>query len=269
MAVKIYRRLEKGPCIFCRRENVPFTEEEHLPPESIVDRRCYVLVDWVCDHCNNELSVEDEHFGKHYHGSAGRIFYAIIGKKGKGAEVALKEFWGKFRPKINMVQLKITTRKKREQLLSELSNLDNRQATILELSKRTINTRRLGRCLAKMALETVACVKPEIVLNSELDALRDYARGRGKLKFLPFAVGVSKGVYGAGMWLPESTERSYAPVALIWIPASVYAIQLFDFDDLRPLQTVAESMGLVFDDTGKRTENTGLNINLEFVPTPQ
>src|SRR4051812_8712208 len=110
-----YRRPIKGPCIFCRRENVSFSEE-HLPPESIVDRRCYVLIDWVCERCNNKFSVEDEYFGKHYHGSAGRIFYAIIGKKGKGAEVALKEFWGKFQPKINTVQLKITTKKERGQL---------------------------------------------------------------------------------------------------------------------------------------------------------
>jgi hypothetical protein len=197
------------------------------------------------------------------------VLYSIIGKRGRGAEVALKEFKAKFQPKINTVQLQIKTNKTKEQLLNELSTLDKRQPTTVELGTRTINTSRLGKSLAKMAIEIVACTKPEIVLNPELDAVRNYALGRGKLKFLPFAVGVSKGVYGAELFLPDAVNHhSYAPVALIWIPASVYAIQLFDFDDLQPLRTVAQSKGLVFDENGKRSENAALNLNLEFPVTP-
>ena len=264
----VYRRSAKAPCIFCHRKNVPFSEE-HLPPESIVGKCGYLLVDWVCTRCNNRLSVEDKYFGTHYHGSLARALYGITGKKSKGAEVALKDFRGKFQQKINTVQLKIRTTKKKYAPLSEPAALDKREATTIEANKRAINTRRLGRCLAKMAIETLACVKPEIVFSSALDDVRNYALGRKtKLKFLPFALGVSKGRYGTGLYLPESTARVNAPVALIWIPASIYAVQLFKFDDLLPLRTVAESMELIVDETGKRTENLTLNINLEFPATP-
>jgi hypothetical protein len=264
----VFRRPAKGPCIFCLRENVPFEGEEHLPPESIVDRRCYVLIDWVCSPCNEKFSVEDKYFGTHYHGAAARALYSIVGKRGKGAEVALKELWAKFQPKLNTVQLRLRTSKTKDQLLSELSNLDNRQPTTIELNNRITSTRRLGRCLAKMALETVVCTKPEIIFTPELEAVRAYAHGRGKLKYLPFTVGVSQGRYGAALFAPDSIGRS-APVALIWIPASVYAIQVSDFDDLRPLRTVAETMGLVLDDTGNRTTNWRLNLKLDFPSYPK
>lgn len=107
-----------------------------------------------------------------------------------------------------------------------------------------------------------------MVLSPVLDDLRDYASGRGKLSLLPFAVGVSKGVYGAGLYLWEPPNADVAPVALIWIPASTYAVQPFNFDDLLPLRTVAQDMSLFLDETRKRTETLNLNINLEFPAIP-
>lgn len=144
----VYRRPVKGPCIFCRRENVPFSEE-HLPPESIVGKRGYVLIDWVCAECNEQFSIEDKYFGTHYHGSLGRVVYGVVGKKNRGAEVALKRFRGKFQPTINKVELEIKTTKTRAALRSEVASLDQRQSTTIAIPNRTINKRRLGKCLAK------------------------------------------------------------------------------------------------------------------------
>jgi hypothetical protein len=245
---------------------VPFSEE-HLPPEHIVGKRGYVLIDWVCMDCNNRLSVEDKYFGSHYHGSLSRVVYGVVGKKSKGAEVALNGFWGKSQPKINTIQLQLKTTKKKGALLRELAAMDKRQAVTINIGKRTINKRRLGRCLAKMAIETVACAKPEMVFCSALDDLRDYALGRGKLKFLPFALGVSKGRYGVGLYLWKPPNATTPPVALIWIPGSTYAVQLFDFNNLLPLRTVSKAMGLVLGDSGRRTDELTFNITLDFPTT--
>jgi hypothetical protein len=261
---KTFKRPVKGPCIFCGLENALFTEE-HLPPETVAGEKAVVLVDWVCAKCNVRFSIEDEYFAKHYHGSIGRVVYGVVGKKRKGAEVARKDIWAKFQPNINTVQLRIKGAKKRNNLLKQLESLDKRQSIEIEFEKRTVNTRRLGQCLAKMALETLACYASEKVLEPQFDLIRRYAFGNGPLRVLPFALGNPRGKIGVNLCdIKFDGSDKRVLVSLIFLPAAFYAVQLSDYDDLHPLWHVAKLFEMVFDEDGKRTRKFALSANFEF-----
>ncbi len=261
---QIIKRLAKGPCVFCRRGNVPFTKED-LPPETVVGEKAMILVDWVCGECNNKFSVEDDYFAKHYHGAVGRVVYGVTVKNRKGAQVDRKDFWGKFQLDLNTVQFQIKTKKERDDLLRDLDLVEKRQPTRIEIENRVVNTRRIGKCLAKMALEALACYAPETALAARFDPIRRYACGRGPLKFLPFALGNPKGEIGVRLVdvkFDGSDKR--VPVSLIFLPAASYAVQLSDYDDLHPLWHVAKFFKMIFDEDGKRTQRSITTVDFEF-----
>ncbi|MGE5305409.1 MAG: hypothetical protein ACM3TN_19030 [Alphaproteobacteria bacterium] len=206
--------------------------------------------------------MADDYFAKHYHGALSRVAYGITGKKGKGAEMALNEVHARFQQEINTVQLQIRNQKKKQQLLTKLAPLDQWQATTISIEL-PYNATRLGRCLAKMAVEIFACASGESVLDAALDGIREYALGRGKLKFLPFAFGSPTGRYGAALYVADS-RLSSVPIALISLPGASYAVQLLHFEDLEPLRSIATSLGLLLEETPKRHESLVIDINFEF-----
>lgn len=252
--------MTERPCLFCQRRGVQFSKE-HLPPECLAGSKSVLLLNWVCSDCNVKFSVEDQYFAQRYHGAVGRIIQRVVAKKGKGAEVARADLWAKYRPRRNTIQIKF----KRKPKNHELSNLDSINGGLgqLELEKREVNSRRLGRCLAKMSLETVAHFRPEAAQNPKLRNLRMYALGRGKLKFLPFALGASRGRTGVRLCdIKFDDTDSSIMVSLIYLPLVVYAVQLSHHEDLHPLWHISQWLGLIFDEDGNRTKKLRVHMDL-------
>jgi hypothetical protein len=227
---------------------------EHLPPESIVGKKAVELLDWVCSTCNGDFSKEDEYFATNYHGAVSRPIQTIIGKKRKGAVVARKDLEVRYRPSINTIQFALKRKPKAGELDAANPDLASREVGQLEIERREVNPRRLGRCLAKMALETVAYLKPQVIQQPELNPIRQYARGRGPLQFLPYALGASKGALGVKLCDIRFEGKAHeVMVALLYLPGVLYAVQLSEHEDLHPLWHVAQWLNLIFDEDGSRT----------------
>ena len=205
---KIVKRITKGLCIFCLKSNVIFNKE-HLPPENISGKNAIELVDWVCSSCNSKFKKEDEYFGKNYHGSVFRVLQTIIGKKGRGVAVERKDIEAKYHPDSKTIKICLKRNPKPGEI--EAANPESSPANIGHIvieEGRAVNPRRLGKCLAKMALETVACLNPDpvAVLQPTLHPIRQYAQGQqGQIEFLPYA-------YGASSWKPcvQLTDVKFA-----------------------------------------------------------
>jgi hypothetical protein len=127
-----------------------------------------------------------------------------------------------------------------------------------------IDPRRLSRCLAKMALETVAWQKSGDALDERFDAVRDYALGIGQLSFLPYALGAPFDDQPARFWEIQFTgQTGWVAGALITLPGASYAVQLSDLDDLNPLWNFARWTGMTFDDAGTRTRRVRFRLNMQ------
>jgi hypothetical protein len=219
----IAKRDTEGPCIFCLRSDVTFSKE-HLPPETLVGKDAVILVNWVCSGCNSKFKKEDEYFSKHYHSAICRTIYPIVGKKGRGAEVQRKDLEAKWQPKNKTVKF-VLKRKPRPGEI-EAANPHSAHDRIGHLTieeDREVNTRRLGKSLAKMALETVAYLQPTAVLQPALDPIRQYAQGRrNQLSFLPYACGESRGNLGVDLAeIKFEGDPSEVLVALLYVPQVV------------------------------------------------
>ncbi len=256
--MRIVRR-EPGPCLFCGRLDVEF-RDEHLPAESLVGAAATVLVNWVCGLCNSRLSREDVYFASHYHGAIGRPLHAIRGKKGKGARVQRKDLAAQYDPTTNTSRLRVKGRLPARRISAEF--LESGIGRV-ELECRNTDPKRLGRCLAKMALEVLACNKPDVVHETRFDPIRDYAFAQGSLAFLPYALGPSTDTLGPRLCeIKFEDEDQWVPIALITLPVVCYAVQLSNFEDLHPLWHIAKFGGMVFDEDGGRTRRLRLNLEL-------
>ena len=199
----------------------------------------------------------------------GRVIHGMIGKKRRGAEVARKDILGKFQPAINTVQIRFKEKlnESQEHLMNDLKTAGK---TRIKMEDRSINTRRLGRCLAKMAVETVAYLKPDAIAGPDLESIRRYALGQGPLKFLPYALGSSKGQLGVKLAeIAFSNEPKRVLVSFIYLPLCVYAVQLTNHEDLHPLWHVSKLYKMIFDENGNRTKKFTLYMNLELGDRPR
>jgi hypothetical protein len=252
-------RTSEGPCLFCLRKDVVF-DDEHLPPESVVGAAARVLVNWVCQCCNGRLSREDAYFANHYHGALARSLQAVRGKKGRGAGVQRKDVEAKYDPATNTARLRL-----KRTLNTKAASPEFLRSGVgrVELECRTLDPRRLGRSLAKIGLETLACYTPAVVHESRFDKIREYALGLGGLTFLPYALGVSRDSPGVRLCeIQFEGEDRWVAVALIALPLVSYAVQLSDFDDLHPLWHVAQFAGMIFDQDATPTRRVRLNLEL-------
>jgi hypothetical protein len=256
-------RPNKGPCIFCLKSGVKFNKE-HLPPENIAGEKSIELVNWVCSVCNGEFSKEDGYFGKYYHGAVCRLIERVTVKKGEGASIARKDLEAKYHPEINTIRFYLKRRPKPGEIEAanpELSPSGIGQV-ILEES-REVSPRRLGKSLAKMAIETVAYLKPQAVLQADLNPIRKYARGQGPLKFLPYARGASQGTIGVKLCdqIIFGDEVFDVLVALLYLPGTAHAVQLSNHNDLFPLRYIAQGLGFILDEDGRRTKKASFILN--------
>ena len=134
----------------------------------------------------------------------------------------------------------------------------------LDIARRVIDAQRLSRCLAKMALETVAWQKPEDALDGRFDAVRDFALGQGQLSFLPYALGAPFDEPRARFWEIQFTgQTGWVAGVLITLPGASYAVQLSELSDLNLLWNFARLTGMTFDDAGTRTRRVSFRLNME------
>jgi len=263
----IAQRESEGPCIFCLESNVTFNKE-HLPPETLVGNNAVILVNWVCSECNSKFKKEDAYFSTHYHGAVCRPIQTIVGKKGRGAEVQRKDLQVKWRSDIKGIHILL----KRKLKVGELEEANPHSAPdkighiILE-EERDVNPRRLGSSLAKMALETVAYLKPTAVLQPALHPIRHYAKGRrNELSFLPYACGESRGILGVNLAeIKFEDEPAEVMVALLHVPVIVYAVQLSDHANLLPLAVIAQAFQLFIDHDGSRIKKTSVSLKIHLM----
>lgn len=256
----IVLRTTPGPCLFCRREAVTFTRE-HLPPESVAGAAAVELLGWVCAGCNNGFSSDEVYFASHYHGAEAGVLQQVTAKRWRGARVQRADLNARYHVRSNTATMRLKRPLKPGQALPEF------RATgigSMDIEPRMIDAQRLSRCLAKMALETLAWQKPGDALEDRFDAVRDYARGGSQLAFLPYALGASRDRLGARLWeIQLNGQTGWVAGALITLPGASYAVQLCDLDDLSRLWNFARLNGMIFDDAGTRTGRVRFSLNMQ------
>ena len=167
-------RRTTGPCLFCRREDVRFTRE-HLPTESVAGAASVELLGWVCAGCNVRFSTDEVYFASHYHGAEAGALLQVTGKRWRGACVERIDLIARYNNRTNTTTMLLKRPLKPSQTSPEFRTTG---IGSLDTAPRVIDAQRLSRCLAKMALETVAWQKPEDALDERFDAVQDFAQGQ-------------------------------------------------------------------------------------------
>lgn len=234
---------------------------EHLPPESVAGVAAVELLGWVCSACNNGFSSDEVYFASHYHGAEAGAFQQVEAKRWRGVRVQRADLDVRYDVRSNTATMRLKRPLKPGQASPEFraSGVGS-----LDTEPRVIDAQRLSRCLAKMALETLAWQKPGHALDDRFDAVRGYARRASHLAFLPYAVGASRGRLGARLWEVQfNGQTGWVAGALITLPGASYAVQLCDLEDLSPLWTFARLNGMIFDDAGTRAARVRFRLNMQ------
>lgn len=258
MESMIISRTAPGPCLFCRQAGVRFNRE-HLPTESVAGCASVELHGWVCVGCNVRFSVDEVYFASHYHGAEAGALLGVTGKRWRGALIERTDLVARYNTRMNTATMLL----KRP---PAQASFEFRETGIgsLDLAPRVIDAQRVSRCLAKMALETVAWQKPDSAFDEGFDAVRDFALRRGVLTFLPYALGAPFDDQPCRFWEIQFTgETSWVAGALITLPAVSYAVQLTELADLNPLWNFARLTGMTFDQAGTRTRRVNFRLNME------
>ena len=165
----------KNHCIFCKTTDGNFSSVEHVIPESIGNETLLLPRGHLCDKCNNEISKLEEEFVNQLPMSLPRIFFAIVGKKGKfpGAKFSNLHLQ-KISPNAITMMYPAGAKIPKATKLPDGSHK-------LKLSLTTqFNPHTIARVLFKMGLEYVAIVRGrEEALHPRYDPAREYILNGG------------------------------------------------------------------------------------------
>ncbi len=163
-----------------------FISRSHIIPESLGNEEYILEKGIVCDKCNIYFGGELEAYFCNHHLSAGhKLFYLNKTKKRKPPQVPLIK--GEMRRdangKIKIVQ-QILHNKEGSQLA--LIFRGEELQIYAQYYREPIDTGKLSRYLAKMALEILYFKNRNLILSQEFNFIRDYARYGGKNLYQPF-----------------------------------------------------------------------------------
>lgn len=171
-------------CLFCGPMAASFRKLEHIIPESLGNTE-FVLIDTVCDKCNQYFSKLEGYF-THYHlTSPARLVTVRQTKKGKPPSQTLKRGEMRKQPngKLDFSQPILPGHENEQlQIIFSGNEVTIKGSFILE----DADSRKLSRFLAKCGLETLFFKKGPLAFEDEFNAVRSYARHARRNDFVSF-----------------------------------------------------------------------------------